>query len=136
MLIIAAVFYEVPKRYYGQYSTKPKTSFLVVGAARLTNTMNVSQKLSDGMLKDLLVADVEEAKFVTTVLPDSASTSPLMIRKTSIEGGSGLRKTDLSANGSNQHSKQDEAVPSFGYERKLSVEWLNEHESINQNSLP
>jgi hypothetical protein len=48
------------------------------------------------MLKDLLVADVEEANFVTNVLPDSASTSPLMIRKTSVEG-SGVRFTNISA---------------------------------------
>lgn len=105
VLLFAAVFYEVPKRWYGQYSTKPKTSFLVVGTQRLTNNMNVSQRVGDGMLKDLLAADVEEAKFVTNVLPDSASTSPLMIRKTSVEQG--LRKTDLSANGTLSSRPED-----------------------------
>ena len=110
VLLMAAVFYEVPKRCYGQYSLKFESSFLQVTTSRGTNTMNVSQKLGDGMLKDLLVADVEEAHFVTKVLPDSASTSPLMIRKTSVEA-SGLRKTDMSANGSSNNSKPDEVLP-------------------------
>lgn len=97
----------------------------------MTLSMNVSQRLGDDMLKDLLSADVVEANFVTNVLPDSASTSPLMMRKTSVENG--LRKTDMSPP---DNSKPDEELPAFGFERKLSVEWLNEHDSINSASQP
>jgi hypothetical protein len=41
VLVILAVFYEVPRRCYGQYAMRAKGSFLQVGP-KVTLTMNVS----------------------------------------------------------------------------------------------
>ena len=109
-LFLIAIFYEVPKRFYGQFALM-NTSFIVADPTNRTSILGTGTSMNDKQFKDLLRAGKEESEFLAN---DVSRKSPMMVRRTSMDGFA-----DINASGNT-----GPPVPEI--ERKLSDEWLHD----------